>query len=168
MQISNYWGQFSKRSLFGDFCICLINSLHGREARVHFPNSGWYIEPANTAVPRRSSPTRAEFLRGTPLATGSERRRLNMSRLIKSNFDRHFLLFLTNILNISSPQERVTLEKTAEFIVTNIICFPISWQQMMDTINKPKRINWQIIKQAHMPAGNLFTIGLIAMKPISW
>ena len=43
-----------------------------------------------------------------------------MIRLIKSNFGRHFLLFLTNILNISSPQERVTLEKTAKFIVTNI------------------------------------------------
>ena len=92
------------------FVFALLTACTG-EARVHFPNSGWYIEPANTAVPRRSSPTRAEFLRGTPLATGSERRRLNMSRLIKSNFDRHFLLFLTNILNISSPQERVTLEK---------------------------------------------------------
>ena len=91
-----------------------------------------------------------------------------MSRLIKSNFGRHFLFFLTNILNISSPQELVTLEKNTKFIVTNInMLSNFLTTNNGNTINKPKRINWQIIEQAHMPAGNLFTIGLIAMKPIS-
>ena len=91
-----------------------------------------------------------------------------MSRLIKSNFGRHFLFFLTNILNISSPQELVTLEKNTKFIVTNInMLSNFLTTNNGNTINKPKRINWQIIEQAHMSAGNLLTIGLIAMKPIS-
>ena len=45
-----------------------------------FPEKRLVIEPANTAVPRRSSPPRVEF-RETSLATRREWRRLYISRL---------------------------------------------------------------------------------------
>ena len=159
MQISNYWGQLSKRSFFGVFSICLFQRAGGenKATKKRFKNclkmlcrlqqpvrersagafpEKWlviepkYILPANSAVPRRSSPTGTDEFREMSLATGGERRRLYISRLIKSNFGG--LFFISNQYSqYIFPVRTGDARKITKFIVTNIL-FNF-WRQMMET-----------------------------------